>query len=112
MSKVLVLGGGFAGVVAAESLAKSAGEKQHISLISRSREFLFYPALVRFALGQCIASDLIFDLRKAMLSRDVNFVEAEVARIIPETKSVMIAGGDLTGQMPYDFLVLALGRRL
>ena len=51
MAKVLILGGGFGGVVAAEWLAERLGTEREITLASRSREFLFYPALVRLAFG-------------------------------------------------------------
>jgi len=112
MAKVLVVGGGFAGVVAAESLAKELKGEHEVTLISRTRQFLFYPALVRFAFGQCTPHDLGFDLREAMLRRGVSFVQAEVGRIVPDKRKVIIAGGDLAGEMPYDFLVLAFGRRL
>ncbi len=112
MAKVLVVGGGFAGVVAAESLVKELKGKHEVTLVSRSRQFLFYPALVRFAFGQCTPNDLGFDLREAMLSRGVSFVQAEVGRIVPDERKLIIAGGDLTGEMPYDFLLLAFGRRL
>ena len=63
MAKILVVGGGFAGVVAAESLVKELKGKHEVTLVSRSRQFLFYPALVRFAFGQCMPNDLGFDLR-------------------------------------------------
>ncbi len=53
MAKVLIVGGGFGGVVAAESLAKKLGRDHEITLMSRSRKFLFYPALVRLAFGEC-----------------------------------------------------------
>lgn len=49
MAKVLVVGGGFAGVVAAESLARDLDIEHEVTLVSRSRQFLFYPDLVRFA---------------------------------------------------------------
>ena len=45
MAKVLILGGGFGGVIAAEALAKKLGNKHEITLVSRSRKFVFYPAL-------------------------------------------------------------------
>ncbi|HKG78867.1 MAG TPA: hypothetical protein VKA78_05595, partial [Pyrinomonadaceae bacterium] len=83
MAKVLILGGGFGGVVAAERLAQQLGEEHQITLISRSRHFIFYPALVRLAFGKCEREDVSFDLRHAMLDRRVNFIEAEVARIDP-----------------------------
>ena len=47
MARVLIVGGGFGGVVAAESLAKKLGSDHEITLVSRSRKFLFYPALPR-----------------------------------------------------------------
>src|SRR6476659_4903851 len=112
MAKVLILGGGFGGVIAAEALAKKLGNKHEITLVSRSRKFVFYPALVRLAFGQCAAEDISFDLREAMRVRRVQFVEGEVARINLHERHVTFSHGDLIGDMPYDFLVVALGRRL
>lgn len=112
MAKVLILGGGFGGVVAAERLAQQLGNEHQITLVSRSRNFVFYPALVRLAFGKCENKDVSFDLRHAMLDRRVNFIEAEVARINPDEKKVTIAHGEVEGKLPYDFLVFALGRRL
>lgn len=112
MAKVLILGGGFGGVVAAERLAEQLGEEHQITLVSRSRNFIFYPALVRLAFGMCNRDDASFDLRQAMLHRRVNFIEAEVARIDPHDKKVTIAHGEVEGKLPYDYLVFALGRRL
>jgi sulfide:quinone oxidoreductase len=112
MAKVLVLGGGFGGVVAAERLARLLGDEHQITLVSRSRNFVFYPALVRLAFGRCDKEDVLFDLRHAMLSRRVNFVEAEVAHVDPFARKVTIAHGQVQGTLPFDYLVFALGRRL
>jgi sulfide:quinone oxidoreductase len=112
MAKVLILGGGFGGVVAAERLAKQLGDEHQLSLVSRSRHFVFYPALVRFAFGKCEVDDVSFDLRNTMLSRRVNFIEAEVARVDPFQRRVTIAHGEVEGQLTYDYLIFALGRRL
>lgn len=51
MANVVIVGGGFAGVVAAESLAKKLGSEHEITLVSRDRKFVFYPALVRLHLA-------------------------------------------------------------
>jgi sulfide:quinone oxidoreductase len=112
MAKILVLGGGFGGLVAAERLAAQLGDDHQITLVSRSRRFVFYPALVRLAFGKYRIEDVTFDLRNAMLDRRVNFIEAEVAYIDPLERRVVIAHGDVQGQLPYDYLVFALGRRL
>ena len=112
MAKVLVLGGGFAGVVAAERLAEKLSDEHQITLVSRSRQFVFYPALVRLAFGKCDKKDVSFDLRDTMLNRRVNFIEAEVAYIDPGEGKVSIAHGEVEGKLPYDYLIFALGRRL
>lgn len=112
MAKVLVLGGGFGGVVAADHLAKRLSNEHQVTLVSRSKNFVFYPALVRLAFGKCERSDVSFDLRQAMLDRRVNFIEAEVAYIDPLDKKVTIAHGEVEGKLPYDYLIFALGRRL
>lgn len=112
MAKVLILGGGFGGVVAAERLAEQLGDEHQITLVSRSRHFVFYPALVRLAFGKCQREDVSFNLRDAMLSRRVNFIEAEVARIDPRERRVTIANGEVEGHLNYDYLIFALGRRL
>lgn len=112
MAKVLILGGGFGGVVAAERLAEQLSDEHQITLVSRSRQFVFYPALVRLAFGKCQPADVSFDLRHSLLNRKVNFIEAEVARIDPFERIVTIAHGEVAGQLGYDYLVFALGRRL
>src|SRR6185369_6936239 len=112
MKKILILGGGFGGVVAAERLATQLGNEHQITLVSRSKNFVFYPALVRLAFGKCEPEDVSFDLRHAMLNRRVNFIEAEVAHIDPLERNVTIAHGEVEGKLGYDYLVFALGRRL
>ena len=112
MAKVLVLGGGFGGVVAAERLAEQLGDEHQITLVSRSRQFVFYPALVKLAFGKAETADVSFDLRQTMLNRRINFIEAEVAYIDPFERTVHIAHGQVEGKLPYDYLVFALGRRL
>lgn len=112
MSNILVLGGGFSGVVAAERLAKKLGPEHQITLVSRSNQFVFYPALVRLAFGRAEPDDISYDLREAMLDRRVRFIEADVAHIDPTRRSVAITGVEMEGTLAYDYLICALGRRL
>ncbi|MFZ0062124.1 MAG: FAD-dependent oxidoreductase [Pyrinomonadaceae bacterium] len=112
MAKILILGGGFGGVVAAERLAEQLGDDHQLTLVSRTRNFVFYPGLVRLAFGKCQPEDVSFNLRDSILSRRVNFIEAEVARIDPIERKVVIANGELEGKLHYDYLIFALGRRL
>jgi NADH dehydrogenase FAD-containing subunit len=112
MANIIILGGGFGGVVAAERLAKTLGGEHQLTLVSARREFIFYPALVRLAFGLCSQEDVTFDLSSAMLDRRVRFVEGEVARLDPRARRVTLAHGDVEGELGYDYLIYALGRRL
>ena len=112
MAHVLILGGGFGGVVAAQALATTLGSEHRITLISRNHRFVFSPALVRLALGECEIDDISFDLREAMLSRRVQFLEAQVAPIDPYSHSVKTIHSTVEGDISYDYLIFALGRRL
>jgi sulfide:quinone oxidoreductase len=112
MANVLIIGGGFGGVVAARSLAKRLAPEHQITLVSRASEFIFYPALVRLAFGLCRKDDVSFDLREAMLDRRIRFLQGEVARIDPHARYALIAHGEFEGEIHYDYLIYALGRRL
>ena len=112
MANILILGGGFGGVVAAESLARQIPREHQITMVSSSPKFIFYPDLVRLAFGECEPDDISFDVREAMLDRRVRFIRAEAARIKPESRRVVLAHGEVDGELPYDYLIIALGRRL
>ncbi|MBO0725713.1 MAG: FAD-dependent oxidoreductase [Blastocatellia bacterium] len=112
MANIVVLGGGFAGVVAAESLARRLGPEHRITLVSRHREFTFFPSLVRLAFGRIKLEDVFFDLVRAMRSQRVVLMQAEVASYDPDKRYVVIPRGRVEQRLAYDYLVFALGRRL
>jgi sulfide:quinone oxidoreductase len=112
MANIIIIGGGFSGLVAAEYFAQRLGRHHHVTLISRDDRFTFYPALVRVAFGECEPEDVTFDLRETLMDVRVRFVQGEVARVDPRRKRVVLARGEMAGEMPYDFLLYAPGRRL
>lgn len=112
MANILILGGGFSGLVAAERLAESLGPPHQITLVSPNRKFTFYPALVRLAFGACKLDDITFDLAAKLGSLGVRYIQGEVTAIDPEKQTAEIASEDLTGALGYDYLLIAIGRRL
>lgn len=112
MAKILILGGGFGGLVAAEHLAASLGPEHQITLVSPNRKFTFYPALVHLAFGECDKDDITFDLSAKLSELGVRYVEGEMLRLYPHRRSAEIVGNDFNGEIGYDYLVIAIGRRL
>ena len=112
MAKILILGGGFGGLVAAEHLAASLGSEHQITLVSPNRKFTFYPALVHLAFGECDKDDITFDLSTKLSDLGVRYVQGEMIRLYPQRRSAEIVGNDFNGEIGYDYLLIALGRRL
>lgn len=112
MANILILGGGFGGIVAAEKLAASLGSEHQITLVSNSRKFIFYPALMQVAFGKLAPEDVSFALREKLSKIGVRFVESEALRINANRRIVSVTGEDFTGDVHYEYLVIALGRRL
>lgn len=112
MANILILGGGFGGLIAAERLAASLDSPHQVTLVSPAAKFTFYPALVHLAFGKCEPDDITFDLAAKARDLGVRFVQGEAVRINNETRAVEITGEDFSGEIGYDYLVIALGRRL
>ena len=112
MANILILGGGFGGLIAAEKLASAFGSEHQITLVSKSRKFIFYPALVQVAFGKFKPEDISFDLRRKLTDLRVRFVQGEVIRINSESRSVSVGKEDYTVEISYDYLVIAFGRSL
>jgi sulfide:quinone oxidoreductase len=111
MASILVIGGGFGGVVAAEELAAS-GFGHQITLVSPKHHFTFYPALVQLAFGEADPADITFDLASKLTPLGVRFIQGELIRVNPGRRTADIGGGEFNGEISYDYLILAAGRRL
>lgn len=112
MSNILVIGGGFGGLVTAKRLALELGKEHTITLVSPNRTFTFYPALVRLVFGDCSVDEITFDLPEALAELGVRYIQGEMTAVHPMLKRVAIEGGDINGEVSYDYLVIAIGRRL
>src|SRR5690349_16258283 len=112
MSNILILGGGFGGLVVAERLSEILDNKHQITLVSPTQKFTFYPALVHLAFGDCDESDITFDLRAKLTELGVRYVHGELIRIDAERRTARIAGDDFDGEIAFDYVVFAMGRRL
>jgi sulfide:quinone oxidoreductase len=112
MANILILGGGFGGLVTAERLSNLLGRDHQITLVAPKDKFTFYPALVHLAFGDCTPDEITSDLRTRLDDLGVRFVKGEMIRINPSSRTVEVAGDDVNGEIGYDYLVIAPGRRL
>ncbi len=112
MARILILGGGFAGITAAEILSAGAGLEHQLTLVSERSQFTFYPALVPMVFGDLDAGELRVDMVGPLQKRGVRFISGEVLNILPRASTVRITGPDVEGEIHFDKLIIALGRRL
>jgi NADH dehydrogenase len=104
---VVIVGGGFAGLGCARSLAHD--KRVRVTLLDRNNYHQFQPLLYQVATSQLAASNIAYSLRK-LFRHDENVLVKldEVAEVDPETRTAITTRGDRhTG----DVLVLAAGSR-
>ena len=104
--KILVLGGGVGGVVAAKRMAERLRGRvdAEITLISDTDYYLLPPLLVNIALGDIEPSAAQLPL-SLLGKRGVKFVKAKVTKIDPDNRVVETD----QGKFNYDYLLASLG---
>ena len=102
--KVVIVGGGFGGLSAAQHLKSSSVE---VTLIDRRNYHLFQPLLYQVATGSLSPGEIAFPLR-GVLSKQKNARVwlGTVQDIDPDSKRVFLADGAI---LRYDSLILAAG---
>lgn len=102
--RVIVVGGGFAGLNLVKGLA---GAPVEITLIDRRNFHLFQPLLYQVATAGLSPADIASPLRHILQrQKNVRVLLAEVVDIDVETRRVALDTGDW---LPYDTLVIAAG---
>lgn len=104
-SPVVIVGAGFGGLQAAQSLAKSSTE---VLLIDRHNYHTFIPLLYQVATAQLAPEQVAVPIRTLLRgASNLNFLQAEVQQIDFVAQEIKTDQHILT----YDFLVLATGTR-
>ena len=110
-TRILILGGGFAGVEAARYLDRTAAKRAdvEVTLVSRENFSLFTPMLHEVVASDLEPSDICNPIRK--LLRRVTVVSGEIRTINLAGRRVTISYGirELKRELPFNHLVLALG---
>ena len=104
MKKVLVLGGGFAGVDSAAYLRKQGYD---VTLVSDRDYFYIYPTSIWVATGQASMADVKVDLHALHRAHGFRLIVDGVETIEAKANRVTLASGKTIDD--YDYLVVAIG---
>jgi NADH dehydrogenase len=109
--RILILGGGFAGLTVAMELEKTLAQDPsiEITLVNRENFFLFTPMLHEVAASDLDLTTIVNPVRKML--RRVHFFAGEVNQIDIEQRRVVVSHGfdHHHHTLEFDFLVLGLG---
>ncbi len=105
--KIVILGGGIGGIVAANKLRRSLSSDINITLIERNKIHSFAASYLWVMVGLRKPEKITMPLNK-LVYKDVNIVYAEVKSIDTERRTVQTDNE----KFDYDYLIIALGAEL
>lgn len=107
MAQIVVLGGGFGGIVAASELRKKIGREHKIVLVDKADVHIYNPSLLSVVFGEREPEKIKRELA-VLNKKGIEYVNAEVLKIDPAKKTVTTS----VGNFDYDYLVISLGAEL
>ena len=102
--RIVILGGGCGGVVAATHLGRKLGADHDVILIDRRTEHIFMPAFLFVMLGERQPRDISRSLSQ-LEKRNVKVIRSEILAIDPARQEVSLE----KEKIRYDYLIVALG---
>lgn len=106
--KIVVLGGGTGGTLAANRLRRALPSDDDVVVIDRDDRHLYQPGLLFVPFGMA-SPDRLVRSRARQLRSGVGFLRAEVERVDLDADRVVLSDGS---SVPYDILVVASGAQL
>ena len=106
VKKVLVLGGGFAGVEASIYLKKE--ENLDVTMVSDRDYFYIYPTSIWIPTGGTTKEDISVPLDKIAIKHGFKLIVESVTNVNAKEKKVTLASGRILDE--YDYIVVALGQ--
>ena len=106
MKRLVILGGGTAGTIAANRLRRRLGSAEwQITVVDQSESHYYQPGQLFVPFGIYSPADLVKP-RRRFLPAGVDLVIGEIDRVVPEDTTVRLVDGS---EIPYDYLIIATG---
>lgn len=103
--RVLIIGGGFAGLECARRLARD--KRFEVTLVDRTNHHLFQPLLYQVATASLAAPDIARSLRQILKkASNVTVLMDQIVDLVPKERFAMGKSGE---KYEYDYLFLAAG---
>lgn len=103
-AKVIVLGGGFAGLESAFLLKNLVKDGAEVTIVSDKKDFFFRPNSIYIPFG-LNPDSLMVPIEPACRKKHISFLHSTVNDIDPDNNTLSIGGEDLD----YDFAIIATG---
>ena len=106
MKRIVILGGGFAGLNAAKALRRA---RVAVTLVDRHNHHLFQPMLYQVATAALSPGDIASPIRSVLRdNRNTEVLLDEADRVDLAERTVHLASGRV---LPYDYVIIATGAR-
>jgi NADH dehydrogenase len=106
--RLLIVGGGFAGVYTYLNLPKKfKAEILDVTIVSKSEDFVFTPMLIELLTEEVSSSDVQIPMKDIIGSQQARIVVSEVLSINLKGQKVYTS----TDVLEYDYLILAIGSK-
>lgn len=123
MSKIVVLGAGISGHVAASHLRRKLSKEHEVLVVSPNSQYQWIPSNIWVGIGRMKPKDILFPLAPLYKRKGIGFKQAKVFAFHPEGSkelnepyvTIEYVAGEHKGQqekVTYDYLINATGPKL
>jgi sulfide:quinone oxidoreductase len=123
MSKIVILGAGISGHVAAAHLRRKLSKKHEVLVVSPNSNYQWIPSNIWVGIGRMKSKNILFPLEPLYKKKKIGYKQAKAVSFHPEGDKnehkayvfVEYVAGDMKGQkekVSYDYLINATGPKL